>query len=50
MTKILKDKELMQKLSDGAYDTSKRYSDANVWKAWKKLIDDAENTLQEEVK
>lgn len=48
--KILKDKKLMQKLSDGAYDSSERYSDANVWKAWKELIDDAEDTLKEEVK
>lgn len=48
MIEILKDKKLMQKLSTGAYESSERYSDKNVWKAWKSLIDDAEETLKEE--
>lgn len=50
MLKIFKDKKLMQKLSDGAYESSERYSDANVWKAWKELIDDAKETLKDEVR
>lgn len=48
MIEILKDKKLMQKLSTQAYESSERYSDENVWKAWKSLIDDAEETLKEE--
>ena len=50
MIKIFKDKKLMQQLSDGAYESSERYSDANVWKAWKELIDDAKETLKDEVR
>lgn len=48
MIEIFKDKDLMQKLSTGAYDSSERYSDENVWKAWKSLIDDAKETLSKE--
>ena len=48
MIKVLKDKKLMQKLSTGAYDSSHRYSDENVWKAWSALIDDADKTLKVE--
>ncbi|QNQ83983.1 glycosyltransferase [Lactobacillus sp. PV037] len=50
MIKVFKDKKLMQQLSDGAYESSERYSDANVWKAWKELIDDAKETLKDEVR
>ena len=38
----------MQKLSSQAYDSSERYSEENVWQAWKSLIDDANETLKEE--
>lgn len=48
MIKIFKDKDLMQKLSTQAYESSNRYSDENVWKAWQKLISDADKTLKEE--
>lgn len=48
MIEIFKDKDLMQKLSSQAYDSSERYSEENVWQAWKSLIDDANETLKEE--
>ena len=35
----------MQKLSDGSYETSERFSEENVWNAWQDLIKDAETTL-----
>ncbi|MTV82346.1 glycosyltransferase family 4 protein [Secundilactobacillus folii] len=41
MLKVLKDPKLAQKYSTGAYDSSERYSPANVWNAWQSLIDDA---------
>jgi poly(glycerol-phosphate) alpha-glucosyltransferase len=44
MLKVLRDPELAQKYSTGAYDSAQRYSEENVWKAWKELLDDAEKT------
>ncbi|KRN93470.1 glycosyltransferase family 4 protein [Pediococcus stilesii] len=41
MIKVLQDPKLAQKYSTGAYDSAERYSDANVWKAWKRLLRDA---------
>lgn len=46
MIKLFKDKKLMQKMSDGAYDSARRYSPDNVWKDWKALLDDADATLE----
>ena len=31
----------LQQMSDQAYELSDRYSEANVWKAWQALLDDA---------
>jgi poly(glycerol-phosphate) alpha-glucosyltransferase len=42
MIKVLKDPELAQRYSTGAYDSAERYSDANVWQAWQALLQDAE--------
>lgn len=42
MIKVLRDEKLAQQYSTGAYDSAKRYSEENVWKAWKKLLDDAD--------
>ncbi|WP_288530514.1 glycosyltransferase [uncultured Secundilactobacillus sp.] len=42
MLKVLRDPELAQRYSTGAYDSSERYSPANVWQAWQSLIDDAD--------
>lgn len=36
----------MQKMSDGAYESAKRYSTEAVWQDWKALLDDAEKTLK----
>lgn len=49
MIKLFKDQELMQKMSDGAYQSSERYSNENVWQAWQELIADAERTLKGDV-
>ncbi len=42
MLKVLRDPELAQQYSTGAYDSSERYSEENVWQAWRSLLDDAE--------
>lgn len=42
MMKVLRDPELAQKYSTGAYDSAERYSNANVWQAWQNLLDDAD--------
>lgn len=43
---LFKDPALMQKISDGAYDSARRYSPDNVWQGWKKLIDTAKERLK----
>lgn len=39
--KLLKDQDLLQKMSDQAYQLSNRYSSASVWRQWQALLDDA---------
>ncbi|KRN32752.1 glycosyltransferase [Lactobacillus selangorensis] len=39
--KVLKNPQLAQKYSTGAYDSSERYSEANVWQDWTNLLADA---------
>lgn len=46
MIKLFKDKALRQKLSDGAYASSERYSSENIWHAWQELLADADKTLK----
>lgn len=46
MLKLFKDPKLMQKLSNGAYESANRYSPDNVWKDWNKLFTDAKQTLK----
>lgn len=46
MIELFKDPKLMQKMSDGAYESAKRYSTEAVWQDWKALLDDAEKTLK----
>ncbi|MDR0299324.1 MAG: glycosyltransferase [Streptococcaceae bacterium] len=41
LVKLFSDDELLQQMSDKAYELSERYSEANVWKAWQALLDDA---------
>ncbi|MCM0599458.1 glycosyltransferase [Periweissella fabalis] len=41
MINVLTHKRTLQRLSTGAYDSAKRYSEENVWHAWKALLDDA---------
>lgn len=50
MIKVLKDPQLAQKYSTGAYDSAKRYSDENVWHAWEELLQDAENCWPDKLK
>lgn len=49
MIKVLKDPKLAQRYSTGAYDSAERYSDANVWRAWEQLLQDAESTWSAKV-
>ncbi len=42
--KILKDPELAQQYSTGAYDSAQRYSKENVWQAWAELLAEADKT------
>lgn len=44
---LLQDPALMQKMSDGAYDSAVRYSPDNVWQGWEKLIKTAQERLKE---
>ncbi|WKF85001.1 glycosyltransferase family 4 protein [Lacticaseibacillus pantheris] len=39
---ILQNPDLAQQYSTAAYDSAERYSEANVWQAWRALIDDAD--------
>ncbi|MHA8110170.1 glycosyltransferase [Lactobacillaceae bacterium Melli_B4] len=41
MTELFTNPDQLQKMSDEAYELSKRYSETNVWKDWKALLDDA---------
>ncbi|MCM0582648.1 glycosyltransferase [Weissella diestrammenae] len=41
MLQVLRDEQLAQRYSDGAYDSAQRYSEKNVMAAWQALIDDA---------
>ncbi|GAB2025766.1 accessory Sec system glycosyltransferase Asp1 [Lactovum odontotermitis] len=41
LVKLFTDEELLQRMSDCAYELSLRYSEASVWKAWRALLDDA---------
>ncbi|MCQ0053634.1 glycosyl transferase family 1, partial [Pediococcus acidilactici] len=50
MIKVLKDPQLAQKYSTGAYDSAERYSDENVWHAWEELLQDAENCWPDKLK
>ncbi len=43
MLKVLQDPDLAQRYSTGAYESAERYSDANVWAAWQRLIADAQH-------
>jgi poly(glycerol-phosphate) alpha-glucosyltransferase len=38
---LLLNDELLQAMSTRAYELSERYSERNVWKAWRALLDDA---------
>ena len=40
---VLRDPELAQQYSTGAYDSAKRYSETNVWQAWQALLKDAQS-------
>lgn len=46
MIDLFKDRRLMQKMSDGAYESAVRYSPANVWRGWQELLTDAKKTLK----
>ncbi|GAB2024896.1 accessory Sec system glycosyltransferase Asp1 [Lactovum odontotermitis] len=43
LVKLFTDDELLQHMSDRAYELSSRYSEASVWKAWQALLDDAKS-------
>lgn len=49
MIQLLKDQKRLQKMSQGAYESSKRYSNENVWQVWQELIADANKTLKGDV-
>ncbi|MDR0297663.1 MAG: glycosyltransferase [Streptococcaceae bacterium] len=38
---LFKDADKLQAMSDKSYELSERYSEKNVWKAWRQLLDDA---------
>lgn len=46
MLKLFKNPQLMQKMSDGAYESANRYSPDSVWQNWNKLLTDAKQTLK----
>ena len=48
LVKLFKNDELLQKYSDGAYETAKQYSPENVWNAWVNLIVDANNKIAQD--
>jgi poly(glycerol-phosphate) alpha-glucosyltransferase len=43
---VLRDKQLQQEYSDGAYESAERYSSENVWKQWQLLLDEASKRWQ----
>lgn len=49
MLKVLRDPALAQRYSTGAYESSERYSAANVWAAWQELLADAEAVWPEKL-
>lgn len=46
---VLRDPELAQRYSEGAYQSAERYSETNVMAAWQKLIDDANQKWQHKI-
>lgn len=50
MLNVLRNPDLAQSCSTGAYESASRYSEANVWAAWKKLLDDAKSTWPAKLK
>ena len=46
MLELFKNPQLMQKMSDGAYESANRYSPDSVWQNWNKLLTDAKQTLK----
>ena len=44
------DDELLQKMSDQAYELSNRFSEDSVWADWKQLINSAKKTWQDKLK
>lgn len=48
ITKLLKDQDLLQQMSNNAYQLSNRYSSDSVWKAWQELLNDAKKQLGED--
>lgn len=45
---LLQNPALMQTMSDGAYESARRYSPDNVWQGWEKLITTAKKRLKGE--
>lgn len=43
LVELFTDDQKLQKMSDRSYELAERYSEENVWKAWKSLLDDAKN-------
>jgi poly(glycerol-phosphate) alpha-glucosyltransferase len=43
LVRLFTDDELLQHMSDRAYELSERYSEASVWKSWQALLDDAKS-------
>jgi poly(glycerol-phosphate) alpha-glucosyltransferase len=41
LVELFTDESKLQWMSDRSYDLAERYSEKNVWKAWKALLDDA---------
>ena len=50
MVQVLQNKDLLQELSNGAYQSSQRYSSSNIWKLWDGLLEDAKQDLGGDVK
>lgn len=43
LVELFTKEDMLQQMSNQSYELAERYSEANVWKAWKALIDDANN-------
>lgn len=50
MVKLFTDDDLLQSMSDKAYELSNRFSEDSVWKAWEDLINSAKKTWQDKLK